>query len=96
MEPQEGFLILEFNGSEDQIKQAIDILNKYGEVEDIPKIIQKNDEACVECGACVVHCPVGAIEIKEDYSVVFDEEECIGCKNCVKVCPVKAIEVFDI
>ncbi|HIQ38781.1 MAG TPA: 4Fe-4S dicluster domain-containing protein [Methanothermococcus okinawensis] len=96
MRPQESFLILELSGSEKQIEEALDLLEKYGEYEDIPKIIEKNRERCIDCGACVVHCPVKAIYQDEDYSIVFKEEECIGCKNCAKICPLKAIKVFDI
>ncbi|GBF36463.1 hypothetical protein MHHB_P0693 [Methanofervidicoccus abyssi] len=96
MSPQESFLILELSGSEKQIEEALNLLKKYGEYEDIPKIIEKNKERCIDCGACIVHCPVKAIYQDEDYSVVFNEEECIGCKNCVKVCPLKAIKIFDI
>ncbi|AXI25507.1 ferredoxin [Methanofervidicoccus sp. A16] len=95
MNPQESFLILELSGNEKQIEEALNLLKKYGEYEDIPKIIEKNKEKCIDCGACVVHCPVKAISRDEDYSIVFNEKECIGCKNCAKICPLKAIEVFD-
>jgi len=96
MEPREGFLILEITGSEQQIDGAVDILKKYGEVEDIPKIIQKDDKLCIDCGACVVHCPVGALSVDSEYKIILDENECIGCKNCAKVCPVNAIKVFEL
>ncbi len=94
--PHESFLMLELNGNSSQITDAMDILVKYGEVEDVPKMIQKNNEKCIDCGACVVHCPVKAITVDKNYNVVFDEKECIGCKNCVKVCPTKAVEILDI
>ena len=96
IKPQESFLILELSGSEKQIEEALDLLKKYGEYEDIPKIIERNKERCIDCGACVVHCPVKAIYQDKDYSIVFKEEECIGCKNCAKICPLKAIKVFDV
>ncbi|ABR54574.1 4Fe-4S ferredoxin iron-sulfur binding domain protein [Methanococcus vannielii SB] len=96
MEPREGFLILEVTGSELQVDSAITILKKYGEAEDIPKIIQKDDNLCIDCGSCVVHCPVGALSVDSDYKILLDEDECIGCKNCAKVCPVNAIKVFEI
>jgi ferredoxin len=96
IKPHESFLMLELNGDKNQLNDAMDILMKYGEVEDVPKMIQKDNNKCIDCGACVVHCPVKAIKTDEDYSIVFDEKECIGCKNCVKVCPTKAIEIRDI
>ncbi|MBW9221983.1 4Fe-4S binding protein [Methanothermococcus sp. SCGC AD-155-C09] len=94
--PQESFLIIELNGNKNQINEAMDILNRYGEIEDIPKIIERKDDKCIDCGACVIHCPVKAISQDRKYNVIFDDKECIGCKNCVKICPVKAIDVFDI
>ncbi|WP_459201209.1 4Fe-4S binding protein [Methanococcus sp. CF] len=96
MEPREGFLILELTGEEGQIEKALEILRKFGEAEDIPKIIQKDDEKCIDCGACVVHCPVGALSVDAEFKILLDEEECIGCKNCAKVCPVNAIKIFEI
>jgi len=96
MEPREGFLILELTGDEEQIEKSIEILKKFGEVEDIPKIIQKDDEKCIDCGACVVHCPVGAISVDDEFKILLDEDECIGCKNCAKICPVNAIKIFEI
>jgi len=96
MEPREGFLILELTGEEGQIEKALEILRKFGEAEDIPKIIQKDDEKCIDCGACVVHCPVGALSVDSEFKILLDEEECIGCKNCAKICPVNAIKVFEI
>ncbi|HIP84837.1 MAG TPA: 4Fe-4S dicluster domain-containing protein [Methanothermococcus okinawensis] len=96
MKPQESFLILELSGEERQIQEALNLLKKYGEYEDIPKIIEKNKERCIDCGACVVHCPVNAISQDRDFTIVFNEEECIGCKNCVKICPLKAIEVREV
>ncbi len=96
IKPHESFLMLELNGNENQLKDALNILIKYGEVEDVPKMIQKNNDKCIDCGACVVHCPVKAIRMDDNYNVVFDEKECIGCKNCVKVCPTKAVDILDI
>ncbi|MBA2857671.1 ferredoxin [Methanococcus maripaludis] len=96
MEPREGFLILELTGDEEQIEKSIEILKKFGEAEDIPKIIQKDDEKCIDCGACVVHCPVGALSVDEEFKILLDEDECIGCKNCAKICPVNAINIFEI
>ncbi|MBA2861324.1 4Fe-4S binding protein [Methanococcus maripaludis] len=96
MEPREGFLILELTGDEGQIEKALEILRKFGEAEDIPKMIQKDDEKCIDCGACVVHCPVGALSVDNEFKILLDEEECIGCKNCAKICPVNAIKIFEI
>lgn len=40
---------------------------------------------CVSCGKCVVHCPVGAIEMI-DGQVQYDIDKCVNCDKCVEVC----------
>jgi Fe-S-cluster-containing dehydrogenase component len=39
-------------------------------------------------------CPVEAISIDKDGSVVFDREKCVGstCSACVDACPTRAIK----
>jgi electron transport complex protein RnfB len=48
--------------------------------------------ACVGCGACVERCPLGALSIPEDVSVVA-AQRCIGCGLCVTVCPSGALSL---
>jgi len=95
IEPNESFLMLELSGDSDSIKMAIQKLLNYGEIEDVSKTIKKNDDKCVDCGSCIVHCPVNAITM-EDYAIIFDYDECMGCKNCVKVCPTNAIDILNL
>ncbi len=49
----------------------------------------KITDACIQCGACSVECPVGCISEGED-KYVIDSERCIGCGTCAAVCPVDA------
>jgi len=60
----------------------------------LPKLIEVDSEKCFSCGACVALCPVEAITLAEDKSVVFDREKCVGstCGACVEACPARAIK----
>ena len=60
----------------------------------IPKLVEVDSEECFSCGTCVSLCPVEAISIDKDGSVVFDREKCVGstCSACVDACPTRAIK----
>jgi len=49
-------------------------------------------EGCTGCGACVSHCPVGAIRVAGGRAAI-DPKVCIGCADCIVVCPEKTIHV---
>jgi hypothetical protein len=48
------------------------------------------EENCVGCGECVEVCPVDAIHMEDDRSVL-DRDKCIGCASCVAACPNRAL-----
>lgn len=49
-------------------------------------------DKCTGCGECEKNCPVDAITIQNNKSVI-DGAKCIGCATCIAVCPVSAIDV---
>ncbi|MCX5703766.1 MAG: DUF362 domain-containing protein [Candidatus Omnitrophica bacterium] len=50
------------------------------------------EQKCTGCAECEKACPVQAIRIKNNKSVI-DGLKCIGCATCIAVCPFAAIDV---
>ena len=55
-------------------------------------IIEKSK--CIGCGACVVECPVEALDLVDGLAVV-DSAKCIDCGKCVSICPGDALSLPD-
>ncbi len=50
-------------------------------------------EQCVECGECVEHCHMEAINMSDDGPAEILEHRCIGCGVCVPRCSSEAINL---
>lgn len=59
----------------------------------IPKLVEVDSDKCFNCGICITLCPVEAISMDENSTVVFNREKCVGstCSACVDACPARAI-----
>lgn len=78
---------------ETDAEKAVKAFREKGVTVDVRKLIEVDDEKCIDCGACVSLCPVAAITFDEDNSVIFNDKKCLGvtCGLCVDACPVRAI-----
>lgn len=47
---------------------------------------------CVGCGACVLFCPVEAMDISRAFVVIIDAAECTECLVCLDCCSNDALE----
>lgn len=92
--PQGGEILAEI--SSNRAEDAIRAFRGRGVTVDVRELIEKDDERCTDCGACVSLCPVDAIAFQGDASVDVDEERCLGvtCGLCVDACPTRAIRLI--
>ncbi len=92
---QEGVMVLELSGSKDNFKQGIQYLKEQGViVKNASQEITRDDDICIQCGACTAVCPSGALSIKRlEMSIFFDQKKCSICELCVPACPVRAMHI---
>ncbi len=79
---------------DEALDKTVKAFREKGVEVSIPKLIEVESEECFSCGTCVSLCPVEAISIDKDGSVVFNREKCVGstCSACVDACPTRAIK----
>ncbi|TAK92942.1 4Fe-4S dicluster domain-containing protein [Patescibacteria group bacterium] len=95
---KEGLMVLELTGHKKNYQEGIKYLKSLGiKVEHIGQDIRRDEEKCLQCGACTAVCPTNALYIQRpEMTVIFDMEKCSACELCVAACPAKAMEVkFD-
>jgi len=92
---KEGLMVLQLSGHRKNFKEGVRYLKRIGvKVESIGEDIRRNEQTCIQCGACTAVCPTGALHVKRpEMEVLFDREQCSACEWCVAACPVHAMEV---
>ena len=93
-ENEEGQLKVELRGKRQDVLASIDFMKKKGVVvQSLSKVITIDRTLCTDCGACVVHCPTGALFCGEGMSLGYDAAKCITCELCRLACPFHAVVV---
>ena len=92
---EEGLMVLELSGQEQDFNKGIDYLNSCGvRIQPLSQDIVRNESKCTDCGVCVPICPTAALTTDPvTRKVIFDDSKCIACELCVKVCPTRAMEI---
>lgn len=54
-------------------------------------LITLDKKKCIHCKLCVMSCPAGTIEMRDDVPAQV-REACIACGHCTAVCPTEAID----
>jgi len=93
-ENEEGQLKVELRGTRQNVLAATDFIKKKGiGVRSLSKFVTIDRKLCTDCGACVVHCPTGALFYEKDCTLGFDSSKCITCELCRLACPYRAVLV---
>ena len=92
---QEGLMVLELKGNQQEYDKGIEFLIKAGvKIQSLSQDVTRNDERCTHRGACITVCPTGAFSLESKTRLVlFDNEKCIACGLCIPACPPRAMEV---
>ncbi len=89
-----GELIADVKDSRfDKIKNALEARGALVAILDQP--IHRDEEECVECGACISVCPMNVYSFDENWSLCVDEKKCIQCGMCIKMCPHGALKLGE-
>ncbi|MCE5215164.1 MAG: 4Fe-4S binding protein [Methanobacterium sp.] len=56
-------------------------------------IIKINEEKCTGCGACMIGCPEGALQVINGKARLISDLFCDGLGSCIGECPEDAIEI---
>jgi L-aspartate semialdehyde sulfurtransferase ferredoxin len=87
---EEGYLVLDVVGTEEDIQKGMDFVRTFNvTVNTTGKGVVRDEHRCTHCGHCVAHCPSGALHIENrgTRQVLYNEAECIECLACIRVCP---------
>ena len=92
---EEGLLVLELKGEQEEYDKGVRFLLKTGvKIQSLSQDVTRNEEKCTHCGVCLTICPTGAFELEpETRHVLFHTDKCIACELCIKPCPPRAMEV---
>lgn len=92
---EEGLLVLEISGRQEDYDRGIEYLTKTGvQIQSLSQDVTRDEERCTHCGSCITVCPADAFEVEEKTRrVVFKDKKCIACGMCIRTCPPRAMKL---
>jgi ferredoxin len=91
---EEGYLVLDVTGTEDDIERALAFVKTFNvSINYSGKGVTRDENSCTHCGHCITHCPTNALRIDDKMTreVIYSEADCIECLACIRVCPFGAL-----
>jgi ferredoxin len=91
-----GKLIVEFSYTKEKdFEKGLKFLRDLGvKIEPISKEIARDEDNCIDCGACTAVCRTNALTInRKTFEVEFNQEKCVLCEMCIHACPMKVISI---
>ncbi len=85
-----GYAVVEMTGTPENLDKGLSFARSLGILVNEKTHGLSWDEAlCTSCGACLPHCPTGALRIEDLQTrrVTFSDADCIECLNCISHCP---------
>jgi len=49
--------------------------------------VVRDEEECVDCGACISVCPQEVFSFDEEWRIRVSSERCVLCGKCIQACP---------
>ena len=93
---QDAYAIMSLEGTEKEYAKGIEYLKSCNVViEEVSDTIERDEDSCVDCGACIAVCPSDALYVDgPEKKVTLEKDKCIACGNCVEVCTVQCMSLF--
>lgn len=57
--------------------------------------VQRDENECVDCGACISVCPQDVLSFNEEWRLQLKAELCVLCGKCVQACPHDALSLME-
>lgn len=92
IEPSEGDVLI------DVPDESADIvctkMRELGATVDVLRdAIVRDENECVDCGACISICPQDVFSFDEDWKLALEPSRCVLCGRCVGACPHGALSL---